>query len=64
MYEKMKENTRKIDDKKDKLSETNENTRKNSGNAQNLKKNNIFLSIKCLTSLKKHGKTWCGSNGT
>ena len=31
----MKENIRKIDDKKDKLSETNENTRKNSGNAQN-----------------------------
>ena len=29
-----------------------------------IKKNNILLSIKCLTSLKKHGKTWCGINGT
>ena len=27
-------------------------------------KKKILLSIKCLTSLKKHGKTWCGSNGT
>ena len=29
----MKQNIRKIDDKKDKLSENNENTRKNGGNA-------------------------------
>ena len=33
MYEKMKQDIRKIDDKKDKLSENNENTRKNSRNA-------------------------------
>ena len=33
MYEKMKQNIKKIDDKKDKVSENNENTRKNSGNA-------------------------------
>ena len=29
----MKQNIKKIDDKKDKVSENNENTRKNSGNA-------------------------------